>query len=155
MLLSFGAESGLWSDGHFRTGCEPDLFFRGFYACNSKVGSKTPGVATFYLRVVWMNRNLWGVENSQEINIRYSKFAANRFAEQAAPALGHFADSSPADFVSGIRTARERIIARTEDGRAKDAACSSAHRSMLRASTGRVDCSSTLEIAMEIGDISY
>ena len=33
-----------------------------------------------------MNRNLWGVENFEEINIRHSKFAANRFAHEAAPA---------------------------------------------------------------------
>jgi len=96
---------------------EPDLFFRGFYCWNSEVGSKTLGIATFYLRAVCMNRNLWGVENFEEINIRHSKFAANRFASQAAPALTHFADSSPAHFVSGIKTARERIVARTDDDR--------------------------------------
>lgn len=38
---------------------EPDLFFRGFYCWNSEVGSKTLGIATFYLRAVCMNRNLW------------------------------------------------------------------------------------------------
>jgi hypothetical protein len=97
---------------------EPDLFFRGFYCWNSEVGSKTLGIATFYLRAVCMNRNLWGVENFEEINIRHSKFAANRFASQAAPALTHFADSSPAHFISGIKTARERIVARTDDDRA-------------------------------------
>lgn len=64
-----------------------------------------------------MNRNLWGVENFEEINIRHSKFAANRFAHQAEPALTHFADSSPANFISGIKTARERIVARSEEDR--------------------------------------
>lgn len=97
---------------------EPDLFFRGFYAWNSEVGSKTLGIATFYLRAVCMNRNLWGVENFQEINIRHSKFAANRFAHQAEPALTHFADSSPANFINGIKVARERIVARTDEDRA-------------------------------------
>ena len=96
---------------------EPDLFFRGFYCWNSEVGSKTLGIATFYLRAVCMNRNLWGVENFEEINIRHSKFAANRFAQQAAPALRHFADSSPANFLNGIKTARARIVARTDEDR--------------------------------------
>lgn len=96
---------------------DPDLFFRGFYCWNSEVGSKTLGIATFYLRAVCMNRNLWGVENFEEINIRHSKFAANRFAHQAEPALIHFADSSPAHFVNGIKTARERIVARTDEDR--------------------------------------
>lgn len=96
---------------------DPDLFFRGFYCWNSEVGSKTLGIATFYLRAVCMNRNLWGVENFEEINIRHSKFAANRFAQQAEPALTHFADSSPANFISGIKAARERIVARNDDDR--------------------------------------
>ncbi|EJU12078.1 hypothetical protein LH128_15646 [Sphingomonas sp. LH128] len=96
---------------------DPDLYFRGFYAWNSEVGSKTLGIATFYLRAVCMNRNLWGVENFQEISIRHSKFAANRFAQQAAPALTSFADSSPSDFVTGIRSARERIVARKDEDR--------------------------------------
>ncbi len=96
---------------------DPDLYFRGFYAWNSEVGSKTLGIATFYLRAVCMNRNLWGVENFEEINIRHSKFAANRFAQQAAPALETFADSSAAHFVAGIKTARERIVARTDEDR--------------------------------------
>ncbi|WP_422057855.1 DUF932 domain-containing protein [Sphingomonas sp.] len=96
---------------------DPDLYFRGFYSWNSEVGSKTLGIATFYLRAVCMNRNLWGVENFEEINIRHSKFAANRFAHQAEPALAQFADSSPARFISGIKTARERIVARTDEDR--------------------------------------
>ncbi|RQW46144.1 DUF932 domain-containing protein [Novosphingobium sp. LASN5T] len=96
---------------------EPDLYFRGFYCWNSEVGSKTLGIATFYLRAVCMNRNLWGVENFEEINIRHSKFAANRFAHEAAPALEHFADSSPRSFVDGIRQARERIVARKDEDR--------------------------------------
>jgi hypothetical protein len=66
---------------------DPDLYFRGFYCWNSEVGSKTLGIASFYLRAVCMNRNLWGVEDFQEISIRHSKFAAQRFAHEAAPAL--------------------------------------------------------------------
>lgn len=96
---------------------EPDLYFRGFYCWNSEVGSKTLGIASFYLRAVCMNRNLWGVENFEEITIRHSKFAAQRFAHEAAPALSSFANSSPAPFVAGIKTARERIVARTDEDR--------------------------------------
>jgi hypothetical protein len=58
-----------------------------------------------------------GVENFEEINIRHSKFAANRFAHEAAPALTHFADSSPAHFIEGIKTARARVVARTDEDR--------------------------------------
>ncbi|MGZ2452712.1 MULTISPECIES: DUF932 domain-containing protein [Rhizobium] len=96
---------------------EPDLYFRGFYAWNSEVGSKTLGIASFYLRAVCANRNLWGTENFEEITIRHSKFAAQRFAHEAAPALTSFANSSPAPFIAGIKAAREQIVARKDDDR--------------------------------------
>src|SRR6266705_160860 len=104
-------EAGRLSDG------SPDLYFRGFYCWNSEVGSKTLGISSFYLRDVCMNRNLWGVENFEEITIRHSKFAAQRFAHEAAPALTSFANSSPAPFVASIKAARQRIVARTDEDR--------------------------------------
>lgn len=96
---------------------EPDLYFRGFYCWNSEVGAKTLGMASFYLRAVCQNRNLWGVEDFEEITIRHSKHAASRFAHEAAPALTRFANSSPLPFVNGIKVAREKIVARTDDDR--------------------------------------
>jgi hypothetical protein len=104
-------EAGRLPDG------SPDLYFRGFYCWNSEVGSKTLGIASFYLRAVCMNRNLWGVENFEQITIRHSKFASQRFAQEAAPALTNFSNSSPASFIAGIKAARERVIARTDEDR--------------------------------------
>ncbi|MCA3586379.1 MAG: DUF932 domain-containing protein [Methylocystis sp.] len=104
-------EAGRLPDG------SPDLYFRGFYCWNSEVGAKTLGIASFYLRAVCQNRNLWGVEDFEEITIRHSKYAAGRFAHEAAPTLLRFADSSPMPFVNGIRQARERIVARTDEDR--------------------------------------
>ena len=96
---------------------DPDLYFRGFYCWNSEVGSKTLGMASFYLRAVCMNRNIWGAEGFEEISIRHSKFAAHRFAHQAAPALDRFANSSPAPFLAGIKAARDQVVARKDDDR--------------------------------------
>ncbi|RWQ37056.1 MAG: DUF932 domain-containing protein [Mesorhizobium sp.] len=104
-------EAGRLPDG------SPDLYFRGFYCWNSEVGAKTLGIASFYLRAVCQNRNLWGVEDFEEITIRHSKYAASRFAHQAAPALTRFANSSPMPFVNGIRAAREKIVARSDEDR--------------------------------------
>src|SRR6476659_1699533 len=104
-------EAGTLPDG------SPDLYFRGFYCWNSEVGAKTLGIASFYLRAVCQNRNLWGVEDFEEITIRHSTFAAQRFAHEAAPALTSFANSSPAPFVAGIKAARERIVARSDEDR--------------------------------------
>ena len=104
-------EAGKLPDG------SPDLFFRCFYCWNSEVGAKTLGLASFYLRAVCQNRNLWGVEDFEEIGIRHSKYAANRFAQEAAPALTRFADSSPQPFVNGVRSARAKIVARNDEDR--------------------------------------
>src|SRR3984893_13943606 len=102
--------------GRLRDG-SPDWYFRGLYCWNSEVGSKTLGIASFYLRAVCMNRNLWGVENFEKITIRHSKFAAQRFAHEAAPALTRFADSSPLPFVKGIMSARAHLVAKTDEER--------------------------------------
>jgi len=104
-------EAGKLSDG------SPDLFFRGFYCWNSEVGAKTLGMASFYLRAVCQNRNLWGVEDFEEISIRHSKYAASRFVHEAAPALANFANSSAQPFVNGIRAARVKIVARSDEDR--------------------------------------
>lgn len=96
---------------------DPDLYFRGFYCWNSEVGSKTLGMASFYLRAVCMNRNIWGAEGFQEISIRHSKFAARRFVHEAAPALERFANASTTPFTNGIRAARETLVARKDEER--------------------------------------
>lgn len=96
---------------------DPDLFFRGFYCWNSEVGAKTLGMATFFLRAVCMNRNIWGAEGFEEISIRHSKFAAGRFAQEAAPALERFASSSAGSFLGGIKASRAAIVARDADER--------------------------------------
>lgn len=121
-------EAGCLPDG------SPDLYFRGFYCWNSEVGAKTLGMASFYLRAVCQNRNLWGVENFEEISIRHSKYAANRFAHEAAPALLNFANSSPQPFINGIKTARERIVARTDEERGDFLR----HRGFSKAETGKI-----------------
>ena len=96
---------------------EPDLMFRGFYAWNSEVGSKTAGIAAMYLRGVCMNRNLWGVENFHEIKIRHTKFAQHRFAAEASPALQLFANGSTRSVVEGVQAAKAATIATYDDKR--------------------------------------
>ena len=96
---------------------EPDLMFRGFYAWNSETGSKTAGIAAMYLRGVCQNRNLWGVENFAEIKIRHTKFAPDRFAAEARPALESFAHGSTATFVEGVQAAKSAKIAYDDNSR--------------------------------------
>ena len=84
----------------------PDLYFRGFYCWNSEVGSKTLGMASFYLRGVCQNRNLWGVEDFEEIaHPAQSKYAASRASPtRRRPALRKTSPTPRArlPFVAGI-----------------------------------------------------
>jgi hypothetical protein len=102
-------EAGRLPDG------SPDLFFRGFFAWNSEVGSRTLGIATFYLRGVCQNRCLWGVEQFREIRIRHTKNAADRFAYQVAPVLRAYAESSPQPFIAAMNKAQARVVAKTDE----------------------------------------
>ncbi len=74
-------------------------------------------MASFYLRAVCQNRNLWGVEDFQEITIRHSKYAPPALRMRRRPALTRFANSSPQGFVNGIKAARQQIVARTDEDR--------------------------------------
>lgn len=109
-------EAGIFPAGHPHAG-EPDLFFRGFYAWNSEVGDKKVGIASFYLRAVCMNRNLWGVENFQEISFRHSRLAPARFAAEVMPALESFANHSTRKFLNGIAQAKDAIVAKSDEER--------------------------------------
>jgi len=64
-----------------------------------------------------MNRNLWGVENFHEIKIRHTKFAPDRFAMEARPALQSFANGSTYSFVEGVQAAKDAKVARDDDDR--------------------------------------
>jgi len=96
---------------------EPDLVFRGFYWWNSEVGSKTAGLACMYLRGVCANRNLWGVENFQEIKIRHTKNAVCRFYDEMAPALETYSQNRTSDLLAGVEAAKSTKIARDDDDR--------------------------------------
>jgi len=66
---------------------DPDYVFRGFYVSNSEVGRRSFVLAGFYLRGTCENRILWGVEGFQEVTMRHSKYAPDRFIEEIRPAL--------------------------------------------------------------------
>lgn len=96
---------------------EPDLMFRGFYVWNSEVGSKTFGFASMYLRGVCQNRNLWGVENFNEIVFKHTSGAPKHFLEQASPALFEYANSSTTRLISGVKAAKQAVVAKDDEER--------------------------------------
>lgn len=95
----------------------PDLVFRGFYAWNSEVGSKTLGLSTFLLRGVCQNRNLWGVEDKSEIKLRHSKHVSHRMVNELEPALLEYSNASDRGVIIGITKAKEAIVANTDEDR--------------------------------------
>lgn len=79
---------------------------RGFYFWNSEVGKETIGVATFYFDYTCCNRIIWGQEEFQEIRLRHSKFAPERFAE-VLPELTKFTEGSTLGITTAIENARK------------------------------------------------
>lgn len=97
----------------------PDLVFRGFYVANSEVGNRGFYLAAFYLRGVCQNRMLWGVERFQELSFRHSSGAPERFLQEAAPALESFSNANTSAFLNGVQAAREKVVAKDEEGQRK------------------------------------
>lgn len=87
-------------------GGERDQLNRGIYIWNSEVGSATFGIATFLFRQTCGNFMVWGVENAKVLNIRHTSGGPARFAEQAAPALLEFANSSVKQLEAGVHAAK-------------------------------------------------
>jgi hypothetical protein len=98
---------------------DDDLIFRGFYTYNSEVGARSLGIATFWLRAVCQNRNLWGVEDFDHLRIVHSKHGNTRFMREAAPALRRYAESEPTKLLAGIKAAREAVVAKDDEERIK------------------------------------
>lgn len=102
-------EVGKLADG------SPDLMFRGFYIQNSEMGSRSLKLAAFYLRAVCMNRNLWGVENFEDITIRHTRLAPDRWLQQARPALENYANGSEAKLIAGVQAAKGARVAKDDE----------------------------------------
>jgi hypothetical protein len=79
---------------------------RGFFVWNSEVGKCKFGIATFLFDYVCCNRIVWGAQGYEEITIRHTSRAPERWVDQALPALQDYANSSTA----GVRTAIEHAM---------------------------------------------
>jgi len=82
-------------------------FFRGFYAWNSEVGSLTFGLTTFLYERVCDNRIIWGATDVQELRIRHTGGAPERFRYEGAQLLRRYADEGTTSIVAPIQRARE------------------------------------------------
>jgi hypothetical protein len=64
---------------------------RGFYISNSETGAGTLTFGCMLFDFACMNRNLWGVNEFQEIRIRHTKSAPHKLTETLLPTLNAFA----------------------------------------------------------------
>lgn len=83
---------------------------RGFFVWNSEVGSKTLGIATFLFDFVCCNRIVWGAEGYEELTVRHTISAPERFVEEVAPAIESYANKSTASISQAIEAAQAARI---------------------------------------------
>lgn len=83
---------------------------RGFFVWNSEVGDKTLGIATFLFDYVCMNRIVWGAQDVNEIRIRHTISAPDKFVEEVGPAIEAYAQASTNSITTAIENARAKRI---------------------------------------------
>jgi hypothetical protein len=83
---------------------------RGFFVWNSEVGAATFGLATFLFDFVCSNRIVWGASQFEEIRIRHTVSAPDKFLEEMAPALARYAQSSTGRITQALEDARKARI---------------------------------------------
>ena len=88
---------------------------RGFFMWNSEVGSKTYGLATFFMDYVCQNRIVWGAEEYKEVRVRHTASAPDRFLDEMAPALNAYANSSTSSITKAIEDARAKRLDKVDD----------------------------------------
>lgn len=84
--------------------------FRGFYTWNSEVGSAVFGLTTFLYDFVCDNRIIWGATNVQELRIRHTGGAPDRFAYEGVKYLERYGNESTDAVLGGIKAAQGRPV---------------------------------------------
>lgn len=90
---------------------DDDMMFRGFFLQNSEVGARALRLCWFYLRAVCMNRNLWGVEGFQELTIRHTRLAPERWLRQCVPALDAYVAGTADKLADAVAHAKKDELA--------------------------------------------
>jgi hypothetical protein len=94
---------------------EPDLLTRGIIITNSEVGKSALKIMHFYFRACCQNRLLWGCERFEEISMRHSKGAPDRFMTEASPALRSFANGSATKLIEAVANAKAAKVAESNE----------------------------------------
>lgn len=87
---------------------ETGAMSRGFYIWNSEVGSASCGIAFFLFDYVCCNRIIWGVSEFNEVRIRHTSGAPDRWLEEITPVLTAYSEASAAPIIEQIEAAKQR-----------------------------------------------
>jgi hypothetical protein len=94
---------------------QPGSLARGFFVWNSEVGAASFGIGLFLFDFVCMNRIVWGMEGYEEIRIRHSAGAPDRWIEEVAPAIEAYANSETTGVVRAIEAAQAAKVDRLDE----------------------------------------
>jgi hypothetical protein len=83
-----------------------ETLFRGFLAWNSEVGASVFGLSTFLYRYVCDNRIIWGATQVNELRIRHTSGAPERFAYEGETYLQRYSNESTAQIENTVRRAQ-------------------------------------------------
>ena len=91
-----------------------ETLFRGFYTWNSEVGAAVFGLTTFLYRYVCDNRIIWDATDVNELRIRHTRGAPDRFAYEGARYLERYAQESTTRTVTAINSAKQFELPQAE-----------------------------------------
>jgi hypothetical protein len=93
-----------------RRGGQTGRMQRGFFAWNSDVGSRSFGVATFLFDFMCGNHIVWGVNGFDEIRIRHTASAPDKWLAEVVPALEAYSNGATAGITEAIERAQSARI---------------------------------------------
>lgn len=85
-------------------------FARGFFVWNSQVGKTTFGAAFFLFDYACCNRIVWGAREYQEVKIRHTASAPDKWLDQVVPVLSSYSEASAAPIKEAIEAAQAQKV---------------------------------------------
>lgn len=85
---------------------------RGIFMWNSDVGSRSYGAATFLYDFMCGNHIVWGVSGFEEIRIRHTASAPDKWLSEVLPAIEAYSNASAVGIKDGIKAAQAARIAK-------------------------------------------
>lgn len=83
---------------------------RGFFVSNSEVGASTFILGQFLFDYMCGNHIIWDVEQFQELRIRHTAGAPDKYLEQAAPAILAMSNASSVGMVDMLKSAQAKKV---------------------------------------------